>query len=60
MHGYIGGAEEIGNYCENRISQESYEWVEAAYQTKTDLLETTLWTDAGIALDNGYESDRYA
>ena len=47
MQGYNEGAEEIGNYCENRISQETYEWVEAAYQTKTDLLETTLWTTPG-------------
>ena len=47
MQGYNGGAEEIGNYCENRISQETYEWVEAAYQTKTDLLETTLWNTPG-------------
>jgi glyoxylase-like metal-dependent hydrolase (beta-lactamase superfamily II) len=47
MQGYIGGAEEIGNYCENRISQQTYERVEAAYQTKTDLLETTLWNTPG-------------
>jgi hypothetical protein len=47
MMGYIGGAEEIGNYCENRISQQTYERVEAAYQTKTDLLETTLWNTPG-------------
>jgi hypothetical protein len=47
MQGYNEGAEEIGNYCENRISQESYKWVEDAYQTKTDLLEKTLWTTPG-------------
>ena len=47
MQGYNEGAEEIGNYSENRISQETYEWVEAAYQNKTDLLETTLWNTPG-------------
>jgi hypothetical protein len=47
MYGYNEGAEEIGNYSENRISQETYEWVEAAYQTKTDKLETILWNTPG-------------
>ena len=47
MKAYNGGAEEIGNYCENRISQMLYSRVEDAYQAKTDLLETTLWTTPG-------------
>jgi hypothetical protein len=45
MYGYKEGAQEIDNYAENRISQETYKWVEDAYQTKTDLLETRLWTE---------------
>jgi len=47
MQAYNEGAEEIGNYCENRISQMFYSRVEDAYQAKTDLLETTLWNTPG-------------
>lgn len=57
MKGYVGGAEEIGNYCENRVSNMMYQWINDAFENDYSDNLSQILRDAGLPVPDTYDLD---
>ena len=57
MKGYVGGAEEVGNYCENRIANMTYQSYNDAYEDDYSDNLSQILRDAGLPVPDAINWD---